>query len=412
MLAYKSNKLFFDNHSIESLAASYNTPLYVYSQSVIESNILKYKNAFGEFSPIICYAVKALSNINILKVISGLGCGFDCVSEGEMRRIMQFSSNLKHSVISGIGKSEEEISFALENDILLINIESIEEAFRINDIAKKMGKKAPIGIRFNPDIDGKTHSKIRTGTKEDKFGISQEDILLNIKTLAEQEYLEINAISCHIGSQITELKPYIDAYKRIQSLLDNLLAQGLKLEYLDIGGGVGIQYKDENLLSLDDMAAAYKEHLAKYNLKLIIEPGRSIVGNAGILISKIIEIKNQDSDKPFIIIDAGMNDIMRTALYDMYHQIKPADTSEAKKVTYQIVGPICESSDIHSKNELMPKQKNGQFLVILDSGAYCASMSSNYNTRPLASEILITNEQTKIIRKRQNYNDLFKNELL
>lgn len=412
MLSYHNNSLYCDNIDLSEIIKKFSTPLYIYSEKGIIANIMAYKKAFSDFDPLICYAVKASSNINLLKLIQEQGCGFDCVSEGEVRRALLAKSLPSNIIISGVGKSNKEIEFCLRNTILLINAESLEEIYRINQIARDLGIKASIGLRVNPNVDSGSHKKIRTGTEEDKFGINIQDIIQEVNNLTKLKHLTIKALTCHIGSQILNITPYAQAFKELASLIKTFLGKDIKLQFIDIGGGVGIQYNKEKTIDLFELARLYKQYLATFKLKLILEPGRSVIGDSGMLVSKIIEIKNAHKKNSFIIIDAGMNDIIRPAMYNTYHRILPIRRSSSKEYLYHIAGPICESSDVHARNCLLPQQKPGDYLLIRDAGAYCASMASNYNTRPLPAEILITDDKYTLIRKRQTYNEIFQSELI
>jgi diaminopimelate decarboxylase len=411
MYNYIQNKLYCEKVLLEQIANTVNTPTFIYSKETISENINNYKKAFSKFNPLICYAVKANSNIAILKLISELGCGFDCVSEGEIRRVFKAGVTANNVIISGVGKTDEEIEFCIKNNILLINVESIEEIHRISSIAKKRNVKINIGIRINPNIDSGSHKKIRTGTNKDKFGIDLNNIKEVIAIQNTNSYINLIGISCHIGSQITSITPFEKTFKIMANLIEIFRAKKLNFKYIDIGGGVGINYKNEKLINLNDLVKLYEKYLAKYNLQLILEPGRSIIGNAGMLLTKVIEIKNSSLKIPFLIIDAGMNDIIRPALYNAYHKILPNNIKKIKSKKYNIVGPICESSDIHAKNYPLPIQNVGDLLIIADSGAYCSSMASNYNSRLFAAEVLVDNINFKIIRKRQTYANLFQNEV-
>lgn len=412
MLSYKNNILHIEDIRVDEIAMQLGTPLYIYSQNKIISNITRYKDAFKKFSPLICYAVKASSNLHLLNLIQQEGCGFDCVSEGEARRVLHNKADPQKVIISGVGKTNQEIEFCLKNNILLINAESPEELHRINQIAKRIGVTASVGLRVNPDIDSKTHEKIRTGTSDDKFGIDLDYILSNISKFKFFSNLEIKSLSCHIGSQITDISPYEHSYKKMAQLAQFFLKKNFPLQFIDLGGGVGISYNEEQTIELSDLASLYQKYLSKFGLQLILEPGRSIVGDAGILLSQIVEIKNLHKPAPFIVLDAGMNDILRPAIYGASHKILSVKKAANDK-TYNIAGPICESSDIYARNYLLPLQTVGEYLVIRDAGAYCASMSSNYNTRPLASEALVHDKRHyMLIRKRQSFKDIFQSELI
>lgn len=410
MIAYRNSQLFFDNISVHDIAVQFGTPTYAYSAQKILDNYKSYVNAFKKFSPTICYAVKACSNINILRLLSAAGSGFDCVSEGEHRRVRIADQNNDQIVVSGVGKTNSEIDYYLKNNTKHINAESVEEIHRINQIALSNNIKAKIGIRINPDVKSNTHDKITTGTKENKFGIHFDDLEQSMESILLLKNIVVESISFHIGSQITELDDYKHSYKKMSNIIYQLLNKGLPLKNINIGGGVGISYQDQKTICLENMAKLYQETLSQYNLKLIIEPGRSLVGNAGILISRIIGIKNSKVAKPFIFIDAGMNDLLRPAIYGSYHKIVPEKIKHCAKTLFRVAGPICESSDIFENNYLSETPEEGDIVAILDAGAYCFSMSSNYNSRTLPCEVMILNGEMRLIRQRQTLEDLFKYE--
>jgi len=406
---YKKNTLYAENVDLNVLAKKFKTPLYVYSKRTMAEHFNKINNAFSEMEKIICYSVKANSNIAILNEMRKLGSGFDIVSGGELYRALKIGADPSKIVYAGVGKTKEEIDYAIRSNILMFNVESINELKLINLEAKKFKKKVKVALRINPDVDALTHNYVTTGKKENKFGI---DIVLafNIfKSAKKMKNIDIKGIHMHIGSQITSVIPYIDAIKKISNLITDLKNQEIFIDYLNIGGGLGIIYNEENPATADEFAYAIKPYILNLNLKLILEPGRFIVGNAGILLTKVIYNK-KGIKKNFLIVDAGMNDLIRPSLYGAYHKIIPVNLNKGKEVLYDVVGPICESGDFLGKDRHLPEVKEGDLLAIRSAGAYGFSMSSNYNSRLRAAEVLVDDDKYYLIREREKYEDLISYE--
>ena len=401
---YKKNEFFVEKVKSSFLAKKYSTPLYCYSFDRIKDNIQSFKNTFKTINPLICFAVKANSNKILLSEISKLGLGADVVSGGELMKALKSGIKPNKIVFSGVGKTSEELKYAISKKILLINAESKSEILEIERIAKNKKKKIDIGIRINPNTDAKTLSQISTGKKENKFGISEEMILNLIKYINSSKNLSLKCLSVHIGSQILDHRPYEKTLK----VLDKILKKTkFSFEYIDLGGGMGIDYDNKNKkLNLKKYCLTIKKFLRRYKSKIIFEPGRSIIGDAGILISKVIYIK-KGSRKDFIILDAAMNDLIRPALYNAKHRIIPVKKSKIKsKKNYEFVGPICESTDKFLTTKKFQKLKEKELIIICDVGAYGMSLSSNYNVRPKPAEVLIKKSKIITINKRQNLRDL------
>ena len=399
-----SKNFIIDGLNTKVLAKKYSTPLYCYSFSKIKENITKFTHSFKELNPIICFAVKANSNKTLLGEINKLGLGADVVSIGELTKAIKSGINPKKIVFSGVGKTADEISFAIKKRILLINAESKSEILQIEKIAKKQNKIVNIGIRLNPNTDANTIDQISTGKKENKFGVSEKIFLDLVKYSKNSKYLNLKCLSVHIGSQILELKPYEKMLKIVNKVIKKT---NFNFEYIDLGGGMGINYENNyKQLNLKGYCKSIIKNLKNYKSKIIFEPGRFIIGNSGFLISKIIYIK-EGHKKDFIILDAAMNDLMRPALYNAKHKIIPVNKNKKKsKKIYEFVGPICESTDKFSSLTKFQKLNEKDLIIICDVGAYGMSLSSNYNLRPKATEILIKNSKVKVISKRQSLKDL------
>lgn len=408
---YNDGELFVEDTPVSRLADEYGTPLYVYSYSTLIRHVRAYSEAFCEVPHLICYAVKANSNIAILNLLARLGLGADIVSGGELFRALKAGIKPSKIVFAGVGKTEEEIEYALRNEILMFNVESEEELTKINEIAKKLKRKAQVALRVNPDIDPKTHKYIATGLKTSKFGIPIEKAIECYRLAKSLSNIKVVGIHKHIGSQITETDAFVEALSKIVSLYNKLHSIDLNIEYIDIGGGLGITYKDEEPPHPKDLAEAIMPILQNFTGKIIIEPGRSIVGNAGILVTKVLYTKASGT-KNFIVVDAGMNDLIRPTLYGSYHQIQPVRPKGEKKITADIVGPICESGDFLAKDREIERVRPGDYLAVMSAGAYGFAMSSNYNSRPRASEVLVRGDRFALIRKRETYRDLIKNETI
>jgi len=406
---YADGTLFAESIALNEIASTFGTPSYVYSRAAIESSWLAYANALSELPHLICYAVKANSNIAVLNILARLGSGFDIVSIGELERVLAAGGAADKVVFSGVGKQTIEIERALEVGIHCFNAESEPELLRINEIAAAHGVIAPVSLRVNPDIDAGTHPYISTGLKENKFGIPIDQAFDVYKMADELEHLEIRGIDCHIGSQLTELSPYAEAMQRTLALVDKLSDVGIQLQHIDIGGGIGIRYANETPPSATDYAAIIKEALIGRELSVVLEPGRSIVGNAGVLLTQVEYLKHGD-DHNFAIIDAAMNDLMRPALYGAWQAIDPVTPRPAPMAQlYDVVGPICETGDFLGKQRLLSLEQ-GDLLAVRSAGAYGFTMSSNYNSRPRVAEIMVDGDKQHVIRERETLASLINGE--
>ena len=403
-MQYKNKIFHVENISTEKLVNTFNTPLYCYSYLKLKNNIINFKNHFSNISPLICFSVKSNSNVKIIKEIKNLDCGADVVSKGEMMKALKAGVKPKKIVFSGVGKTYSELEYAINKNILLINVESKSELLVIEKIGKIKNKKVDIAIRLNPNTNAKTLKQISTGRESDKFGVAEKEFLKLVQYSKLSKFLKLKCLSVHIGSQILSHKPY----EKMLNVVDKLIKKSNHLfEFIDLGGGMGISYEKNNKkLNFKIYNSLINKFLKKNNCKIIFEPGRSIIGNAGILISKIIYIK-KSKNKNFVILDAAMNDLMRPALYGAKHQIIPSikNKKNLNKI-FEFVGPICESTDRFLTTNKFQNLKEGDVLIICDSGAYGMSLSSNYNVRPLPAEILIKNSKIQIIRNRQNLSDL------
>ena len=406
---YRGKELYAEDVPVSELANKYGTPLYIYSFNTILRHYKAYDDAYREFPHVICYALKANTNSAILRLLAKNGCGADIVSGGELFRALRAGIEPGKIVYAGVGKKEEEIRYALKSKILMFNVESEDELREINRVARLMKVKAPIALRVNPDIDAKTHPYISTGMKDHKFGISIDIALENYRLAARLPNIEIVGVQKHIGSQITRISPFVDAMKKILVLFDELDRRKFRIRYLDIGGGLGISYQNEKPPVPADLARRLLPLVNGRDLTLVMEPGRSIVGNAGILVTKVLYLK-KSAKKDFVIVDAGMNDLMRPSLYDAYHQIVPVVRRKRPLIKADIVGPICESGDFIAKGRHIPKAVKGEYLSVMGAGAYGMSMSSNYNSRPYVAEVMVNGQTHSLVRKRGSYEDLVRDE--
>ena len=392
---------------VKQLAEEFGTPLYIYSRATLERHWHAFDSALGDHPHLICYAVKANSNIGILNIMAKLGSGFDIVSQGELERVLAAGGEASKVVFSGVAKSRAEIMRALEVDIRCFNVESIAELHHINQIAGEMGKIAPISLRVNPDVDAHTHPYISTGLKENKFGVSVDEAREVYKLAATLPHVKITGMDCHIGSQLTELQPFLDATDRLIRLIEQLQEDGITLKHLDLGGGLGVTYTDERPPHPSDYAAALLNKLKDYkDLEIILEPGRAIAANAGILVAKVQYLKSNES-RNFAITDTGMNDMIRPALYEAYMNIIEIDrTLGREKAIYDVVGPVCETSDFLGKQRELAIAE-GDYIAQRSAGAYGASMSSNYNSRPRTAEVLVDGNKAHLIRRRESLSELW-----
>ena len=404
---YKNNRLYAENLPVQQLAEQFGTPLYVYSRATLERHWRAFDSALGEHPHLICFAVKSCSNIGVLSVMAKLGSGFDIVSQGELERVLAAGGDPSKVVFSGVAKSREEIMRGLEVGIRCFNVESLSELKHINLIAGEMGKIAPISLRVNPDVDAHTHPYISTGLKENKFGISADEARAAYQFAATLPNVKITGMDCHIGSQLTELQPFLDATDRLVLLMEQLKQDGIKLQHLDLGGGLGVTYHAEIAPHPSDYAKALLEKLKNYQeLEIILEPGRAISANAGILVAKVQYLKSNEN-RNFAITDTGMNDMIRPALYEAYMNIIEVDrTLVREKAVYDVVGPVCETSDFLGKQRELAIAE-GDFIAQRSAGAYGASMSSNYNSRPRTAEVLVDGGQAYLIRRRESVRELW-----
>ena len=409
---YKNQQLFAEDVAIADIISEHGTPAYIYSRATLERHWHAFDNAFGSHPHLICFAVKSNSNIALLNVMAKLGSGFDIVSQGELERVLAAGGEASKVVFSGVAKSYSEIERALDVGIRCFNVESIPELHRINEVAGKMGKIAPISLRVNPDVDAKTHPYISTGLKENKFGVSVQqarEVYRLAKTLPN---VKITGMDCHIGSQLTELQPFLDATDRLIVLMEQLKEDGIELHHLDLGGGLGVPYNGEEPPHPTEYTEALLAKLKNYpNLEIILEPGRAISANAGILVTKVEYLKSNE-DRNFAIVDTGMNDMIRPALYEAYMQITEVNQSlDRKKAIYDVVGPICETSDFLGKGRELAIAE-GDLIAMRSAGAYGATMSSTYNSRPQAVEILVDGAKAYLIKARADFADLWRLEKL
>jgi len=409
---YKKNNLHAEEVAVAEIAAAIGTPFYCYSTATLERHFKVFSESLEPLDKLVCYAVKANSNIAVIKTLGHLGAGADVVSEGEIRRALAAGISPGKIVFSGIGKTRDEMAYALKTGIYQFNVESEPELVALDEVAKSFGKSAPVAIRVNPDVDGKTHKKITTGRKEDKFGIAFSQSYAIYARAKKLKNIAIKGISTHIGSQITDIKPFAQAFAKIRGLVKELRAQGHNIERIDLGGGLGIPYYgSENPPSPREYAAAVKKEMAGMEARFIFEPGRMIVGNSGILVSKLLYVKDT-GHRVFYILDAGMNDLIRPSFYDAYHEIIPVRKTAAKKRAVDIVGPVCETGDIFAKQREMPAMKPGDLAAFRTAGAYGATMSSTYNSRLLIAEVLVKGGEFEVIRKRQSYEEMLAAETI
>ena len=406
---YQADQLFAEGVALSDIAQQVGSPTYVYSRATIERHWRAFDDAFAGLPHCVCYAVKANSNIAVLNVLARLGSGFDIVSGGELARVLAAGGSADKVVFSGVGKTKAEISEALQKKIRCFNVESLPELGRINEVATELGMMAPISIRVNPDVDAQTHPYISTGLKENKFGIAIEEAEDVYQQAQQMSNIEITGVDCHIGSQLTSVEPFVDALKRVLALIDRLAALGINLHHLDIGGGLGITYKDETPPTPAEYAAALTGLLEGRQIEVLMEPGRAIVGNAGVLLTKVEYLKPTE-DRHFAIVDAAMNDLLRPALYQSWQDIVPVQRDRTEPVEqYDIVGPVCETGDFLGKDRALSIQE-GDLLAIKSAGAYGFTMSSNYNSRPRAAEVMVDGDVMYCIRERENITSLYAGE--
>lgn len=405
---YRNGSLHAEQVPLAQIAKTYGTPCYVYSRATIERHWHAFNNALGEHPHLICYAVKANSNLAILNLLARLGSGFDIVSGGELERVVRAGGDPGKVVFSGVGKTAAEMRRALELGIHCFNVESASELERLNQVASDMGVIAPVSLRVNPDVDAGTHPYISTGLKKNKFGINVEEALQVYQRAAELPALAVKGIDCHIGSQLTELAPFLDALERVLALLEELAQQGIKIQHLDLGGGLGVPYRDEVPPQPAEYAKALIERLQGTDYSIILEPGRAIMANAGVFLTQVEYLKHNEY-KDFAIVDGAMNDLIRPSLYQAWQAILPVSPREGQERNYDVVGPVCETGDFLGKDRELCLEE-GDLLVVRSAGAYGSSMSSNYNTRPRVAELLVDGDMVHVVRRRENLEDLWAHE--
>jgi len=413
---YRNRELFAEQVPVKRIAAEVGTPAYIYSLATLRRHFRVFDQAFNAVPHIVCYSVKANSNIALLRAFAKEGSGFDIVSGGELFRALKAGADPKKIVFSGVGKKRDEIDYALESGILMFNVESEQELSALSEIAGRAGKKAPVSLRINPDVDPQTHPYISTGMKKAKFGVDIKRSLEGYRKAAALPNLEVIGVDCHIGSQLTSLSPFVDALARVREYLDRVLVgslgkQGAQIRYLDLGGGLGIRYKDETPPLPEQYAQAIIEGLRGLDLTVILEPGRVIVGNAGILLTQVLYLKETD-EKKFVIVDGGMNDLIRPALYGSYQAIQPVVQDGAEPIVADVVGPICESGDFFAKDREIPRPQPGDLLAVMSAGAYGFTMASNYNSHPKPPEVLVDGDRYYVVRARESFDDLIRGEVI
>ncbi|MCU7994890.1 diaminopimelate decarboxylase [Shewanella glacialipiscicola] len=407
---YQDNALYAEGCQVTELAQTYGTPLYIYSRATLERHWHAFNNAVAEHPHLICYAVKANANLAVLNVLARLGSGFDIVSGGELARVIEAGGDPAKVVFSGVGKTVAEMEQALNLGIYCFNVESSAELEQLNQVAGRLGKIAPVSLRINPDVDAGTHPYISTGLKENKFGIAMDEAEIVFARARVLPHLHVKGVDCHIGSQLTEIQPFLDAMDRMLALIDRLAEQGIVIEHFDVGGGLGVTYDDETPPHPDVYAAALLKRLGSRPLKLIFEPGRAIAANAGIFVTQVLYLK-ENSDKRFAIVDGAMNDLIRPALYSAWQKIIPVVPRDSQAYDFDIVGPVCETGDFLGKDRQLALAA-GDLLAVRSSGAYGFAMASNYNTRPRAAEIMVDGERAYLVREREKLSQLWQGEQL
>jgi len=409
LFEYKDRQLYCEEIPIAEIAEKVGTPFYLYSYNTLVRHFTAFDQAFARFPHLVCFSAKASSNVALIRLFANLGAGVDIVSGGELYRALQAGADPRKVVFSGVGKKEDEIEYALRSGILMFNVESSQELEAVNDVAGRLGKKAPVAIRVNPDIDPKTHPYISTGLKKNKFGIDIHMAPKAYRLASRLPNLQIVGIDCHIGSQLVEVAPVVEALKKLTRLVGELRNEGMEIRYLDLGGGLGITYEDEEPPQPVEYASTLLDELRGFDCTLILEPGRVIVGNAGVLVAKVLYTKENEA-KRFIIIDAGMNDLVRPSYYGSYHQILPVKKNDREEIVADVVGPVCESTDFLAKDRKMPRLNSGEFVAVMSAGAYGFSMSTTYNSRPRVAEVLVRDDRMFVIRQRERYEDLVRGE--
>ena len=406
---YENGELYCEEARVAAIAAEIGTPFYLYSYRTMVDHYRKLDSALKSVEHLICFSLKSNSNLSVCKALANEGSGADVVSGGELYRAMKAGIPPQKIVFAGVGKTESEIEYALKSDIFMFNVESMPEANAINRVAERLAKKAKIALRINPDVDADTHKHITTGKKENKFGLAIDKATKFFGEAATMPYLEVEGVHAHIGSQIVSTSPYVESINKLVKLIADLRDAGINIKYLNIGGGLGIIYREEEPSTAQDFAEAILPLVKPTGCRLVLEPGRFIIGNAGILVTRVTYIKSTDS-KNFVIVDAGMNDLIRPALYESYHAIRPVITTDSGDMVADVVGPICESADCFAKDRTMPVVDEGDLLAVFSAGAYGFAMASNYNSRPRMAEIMVMDDKHFTVRERETYEDLIKGE--
>ena len=413
---YHGGEMHAEGVPLKRIAKEVGTPVYIYSLATLRRHYQVFDRAFATVRHIVCFSVKANSNLALLRAFAKEGSGFDIVSGGELFRALKVGADPKKIVFSGVGKKKEEIEYALNTGILMFNVESEPELVALNEIAAGVGKKAPISLRINPDVDPQTHPHISTGMKKAKFGVDIKKSIETYKRAAALKHIDVVGVDCHIGSQLTSVAPFVDALAKVREYLDRMLVgemkkAGAQIRYLDLGGGLGINYHDETPPLPDEYAKAIIQGLEGLDITLILEPGRVIVGNAGILLTEVQYVKETDA-KTFVIVDGGMNDLIRPALYGSYQAIQPVVESRAERIVADVVGPICESGDFFARDREIHRPERGDLLAVMSAGAYGFTMASNYNSHPKPPEVLVDGERYYVVRKRESLDDLINGEVI
>ena len=408
---YRNDELYCEDVSVEAVADAVGTPLYLYSHATLVRHFDAFDDSFADTPHLTCFAVKANSNLAVLRLFARKGGGADIVSGGELHRCLSAGIDPEKIVYSGVGKKPEEMAYALDSGILMFNVESVQEMHTLDGVARERGVGARVAFRVNPDVDPQTHPYISTGLRENKFGIDIREAPMQYRAAASLPNLEVVGVSCHIGSQLTKISPFVDALKKLKELVARLRADGHSIRYLDLGGGLGITYDQESPPHPEEYARALKDELGDMGLVLVFEPGRVIMGNAGVLVTRVLYTK-PTSEKSFVVVDAAMNDLMRPSLYNSYHGIQPVRKSGREPVVVDVVGPICESGDFLARNRAMARVEQGELLAVMSAGAYGSSMASNYNSRPRACEVMVSGESRHVIRTRESYQDLVRGETI
>jgi diaminopimelate decarboxylase len=402
---FKRNRLYAEAVPVREIIEQFGTPCYIYSHATLTHHFKTFDQAFSKVPHLTCYAQKANSNLALLRLFAGLGGGTDIVSGGELYRALKAGIPAERIVYSGVGKTAEEIRYALKEKILLLNVESPEELKLVNEIAGQMKRKAPISIRVNPDIDPKTHPYISTGLKKNKFGINIRQSLEEYRLAQSLPHLQVIGVDCHIGSQLLETQPFLEAIQKLKGLISHLRSLKIEIQYLDLGGGLGITYNQEEPPHPREYARSIIGELGKMPFTLILEPGRVIVGNAGILVTRVLYVKKGE-EKNFVVVDAGMNDLVRPSLYGAYHRILPLERTTRPEIQADVVGPICETGDFLARDRQMPRPEAGEFLAVMSAGAYGFTMASNYNSRLKPAEVMVQDDSVHLIRKRETYSQM------